>query len=83
MQQKLAHKGEVRLGPNCFIGYHAIILPGVQLGAHCIVGANSVVTKSFPAYCMIAGVPAKLIKKYSYKVNKWLPIEGSVAEYSH
>ena len=59
------HKGDVQIGNNCFIGFRAIILPGVTLGDHCIVGAASVVTKSFPPNSVIGGVPAKLIKTLS------------------
>lgn len=47
----------------CWIGTHSIILAGVELGPKTIVGAGSVVTKSFPeGYCVIAGNPAKIVK---------------------
>jgi len=52
----------IRIGRRCWLGSNAIILPGVQLGDEVIVGAGSVVTRSFPAGSVIAGVPAKLIR---------------------
>lgn len=55
---------EVRIDDYCWIGMGAIILPGVHLGKRTIVGAGSVVTKSFPeGFCVIAGNPAKVIKE--------------------
>ena len=55
---------DVILGKQCWVGMNAIILPGVMLGDHTVVGAGSVVTKSFPeGYCVIAGNPAIVIKK--------------------
>ncbi|MCX6762345.1 MAG: acyltransferase [Candidatus Moranbacteria bacterium] len=53
---------EIVIEDECFVGAHSFILKGVHLGKHCVVGANSVVTKSFPAYSVIAGSPAKLIR---------------------
>lgn len=53
---------EIAVEDECFIGAHSFILKGARLGRHCVVGANSVVTKSFPAYSVIAGSPAKLIR---------------------
>jgi galactoside O-acetyltransferase len=47
---------------NCWIGAHAVILPGVHLSRHTIVAAGAVVTKSSPPNCVVAGVPAKIIK---------------------
>ncbi len=73
-QQKLVSKGPIRLGYRTFVGYRACIMPGVTLGKHCIVGANSVVTRSFPDYSMIAGAPAQLIKVYSAEARDWVPI---------
>ena len=55
--------GAVSIGKYCWIGMGSIILPNVNLGDFTIVGAGSVVTKSFSGYCVIAGNPAKLIRK--------------------
>lgn len=61
----------VIIGDNCFIGIGSSILPNVKLGKHCIIGANSVVTKSFPDYSVVAGNPAKMIKRYDLKTKQW------------
>ncbi|MDU7215713.1 acyltransferase [Clostridium sp.] len=54
---------KVVIGDYCWVGMNSIILPGVRLGNHTIVGAGSVVTNSFAdGYCIIAGNPAKVIK---------------------
>lgn len=54
----------VSIGDGCWIGMNAVVLPGVTLGDHTVVGAGSVVTKSFPdGYCVIVGNPAKKIKE--------------------
>lgn len=55
-------KGTVVIGSRCWLGQNVSIMPDVLLGEGCIVGANSVVTHSFPANSVIAGCPAKLIK---------------------
>jgi acetyltransferase-like isoleucine patch superfamily enzyme len=75
MQQELIHPGDITIGKNCFLGLRAAILPGVILGDHCVVGVNSVVTKSFPAYSMIAGAPATLIKRYSLEEKRWVRVK--------
>lgn len=54
----------IELGDHCWLGTNVVITPGVVLGPHTVVGANAVVTKSFPeGYCVLGGVPAKVIKR--------------------
>ena len=56
---------EIHIGPKCWIGMNSVILPGVILQEGTIVGANSLVNKSFfEKNVLIAGNPAKIIKKY-------------------
>jgi acetyltransferase-like isoleucine patch superfamily enzyme len=62
-ERKLFSKGAVEIGDNVWIGEGVVILPGVKIGENCIVGANSVVTKSFSKNKVIAGIPAKMIKE--------------------
>jgi acetyltransferase-like isoleucine patch superfamily enzyme len=53
--------GHVKIGNGCWIGAKAVILKGVELEDYCVVGAGAVVTRSFPAGSVIAGVPARLV----------------------
>lgn len=55
------HYGRIRVGNNCFIGMRATIMPGVELGEHCVVAAGAVVMDSFAANSVIAGNPASYV----------------------
>lgn len=55
-------KGDTHIQDGVWIGMRAMIMPGVTLGEGAIVAANSVVTKDVPAYGVVGGNPAKLIK---------------------
>lgn len=54
---------EIHIGKNCFIGCNSIILKGTILGDGCVVGAGAVVTGVFEDNCVVAGNPAKVIKR--------------------
>ena len=54
---------EVFIGDDVWSGAKAIILPGVKIGRDAVVGAGAVVTKDVPAYCIVGGVPANIIKR--------------------
>jgi maltose O-acetyltransferase len=60
--------GCIIIEDGCFIGSHSYIRENVHLGKNCVVGANSVVTRSFPKNCVIAGNPARFVKKRNNKL---------------
>ena len=60
--QELQVVSEVNIGKNSWIGTNVVII-GAKLGRNCVVAANSVVTANVPDYCVVAGAPAKIIKK--------------------
>lgn len=46
-------------------------MAGVKIGKHCIIGANSVVTRDVDDYSIVASCPAKVIKRYNFSGRKW------------
>ncbi len=64
-QQGEAPEKPILIGDDVWIGMRTIILPGVEIGSHSIVAAGSVVTKSFPEYSVVGGVPARRLKRRS------------------
>ncbi len=56
-------ENEVVIEDGTYVGTGAVILPGVRLGKECVVGAGAVVTKDVAARTVVAGVPARVIKK--------------------
>lgn len=50
------------IGDDVWIGRNVTILPGANVGSHCIIGAGAVVTKDVPDYAIVGGVPAKVIR---------------------
>lgn len=69
-QQGVKFAGNVVIGAGSWIGENACII-GVQIGKNCVIGANAVVTKDIPDYCIVAGVPAKIIKRYCSSTGLW------------
>lgn len=57
------NKGDIVVGNDVWIGYEAVILAGVTIGAGAIIGTRAVVTKDVPPYTIVGGVPAKPIRK--------------------
>lgn len=57
------NKGDILIGNDVWIGYDAIIMPGVKIGDGAIIGTRAVVTNDVSPYAIVGGVPAKVIKK--------------------
>ena len=68
--QPIVQNREVVIGEGSWLGVNVCIL-GAKVGKHCVVGANSVVTKDIPDYCVAVGAPAYVIKRYDFVTNRW------------
>jgi acetyltransferase-like isoleucine patch superfamily enzyme len=77
----LSAPGPIRIGKGSFLGAHCMIGPGVQIGEHSIVSANSVVVNDVPAFSMAVGNPARLVRFHSSSTNA--PITQRPAESKH
>ena len=63
IDQGIVQRGQrVFIGKASYIGINTVIVGNVKIGKHCVIGANSVVTKDLPDYCVAVGSPAKVIK---------------------
>lgn len=63
----LVPSNPIHIGKNCFIGCNSIILKGTVLGDNCVVGAGAIVSGKFEDNCVIAGNPARVIKRLEKK----------------
>lgn len=71
IRQSIIQLGEVRIGDGSWIGENVAII-GASVGKNSVIGANSVVTKNIPDYCVAVGAPARVIKKYNVDLGEWL-----------
>lgn len=70
IMQPIKQIGEVVIGDGTWLGENVCVI-GAKIGQNCVVGANSVVTKDIPDYCVVVGSPARIIKKYNKKESNW------------
>lgn len=62
----------VIIGKNVWIGANSVILPGVKIGDNSVIGAGSTIIDDVPAYSVVAGNTAKIIKKYDSVMKQWV-----------
>jgi len=70
MSQGIKQLSRLVIGDGSWIGENVCII-GASIGKNSVIGANSVVTKDIPDYCVAVGSPAKVIKKYNIISQKW------------
>lgn len=74
LRQPIVQNGAVEIGEGSWLGENVCVL-GAKIGKHCVIGANSVVTKDIPDYCVAVGAPAKIIKQYDFNTNTWQKVD--------
>ena len=72
--RQLWKNAPVRIGDECWLGHGAIILPGTTIGRHVVVAAGSVVRGDIPDYCVVAGAPARIVRRY-YEDLGWVSVD--------
>jgi len=73
--QPIKQTQKVQIGDGAWIGENVCII-GACVGKQSVIGANSVVTKYIPDYCVAVGAPARIIKRYSFEKNEWLKTDS-------
>ena len=77
-QQPIVQLAPVVVGEGSWLGEHVCVI-GASVGKHSVIGANAVVTKDIPDYCVAVGIPAHVIKRYDFRKQAWrkVDIEGN------
>lgn len=70
INQGVRQLASVRIGEGSWIGENVCII-GASVGKNCVIGANAVVTKNIPDFCVAVGMPAKVIKIFNIELEKW------------
>jgi acetyltransferase-like isoleucine patch superfamily enzyme len=75
LHQGLDKLSAVAIGNGAWVGENVCII-GCSIGRHCVIGANSVVTRDVPDYCVVAGAPARVVRRYCTTSQRWLATDA-------
>ena len=67
---------EIVVEDEVWIGANCVITAGVRIGRHAVVAGGSVVTKDVPAYTVVAGNPARILKRYDFISSSWVRVKN-------
>jgi len=70
MDQPIVQLPSVTIGEGSWLGHNVCVL-GVNIGRQCVIGANAVVTKNIPDFCVAVGAPAIIIRRYDLELKQW------------
>jgi tetrahydrodipicolinate N-succinyltransferase len=70
---EVAEEEPIIIGTNCWFGSSVIVLRGVKIGRGSIIGAASVVTHDVPPFSIMAGNPARIMRRFDFHAKTWIP----------
>ncbi len=70
VEQPIKQLSDVSIGDGSWLGENVCVI-GASVGRHCVIGANSVVNRDIPDFCVAVGAPARIVKRYFAKENLW------------
>jgi len=69
--QGVTQPSPVRISRHTWLGQNVVVLPGVTIGEHCVIGANAVVRDSIPGFSVAVGAPARVVKRFNPTSGFW------------
>lgn len=70
----------IRVGANCFFGTGSMVLGNVSIGHGSVIGAGCLLTRDVPPFSIVAGNPARILKRYSFLKQEWIDNDAITAE---
>jgi radical SAM protein with 4Fe4S-binding SPASM domain len=73
-QEITTHQDEIHIGDGTWIGTNSVVVGNVKIGKHCVIGANSVVNRNIPDYCVAAGNPCRVVRVFDVESGTWAKV---------